>query len=161
MPNWCFNSAVLRNEDKTKIDALEQELMRNQDQQLFGALVPRPADQEDNWYDWNTENWGTKWEASVIDWERTNDNEIFVSFDTAWAPPIAFYNTITNGGWNIEAQYCEPGMGYVGQYVDGIDDYYDYDISDLETIEELPESLIEFAGLREEHEYWKESNEEQ
>lgn len=161
MPNWCNNSLFIRNEDKTKVDSLEQQLMRKEDQQLFGALIPRPADQEENWYNWNLENWGTKWEASIIDWERTSDNEIFISFDTAWAPPIAFYDTVTNEDWDIEAQYYECGMGFIGQYMNGVDECYEYDISDLESIEALPEDLIEFAGLREEHEYWKESNEEE
>jgi hypothetical protein len=161
MPNWCNNSLFIRNEDKTKIDALEQELMKKEDQQMFNSVVPRPADEEENWYNWNIHNWGTKWDANVIDWERTSDTEIFVSFDTAWSPPIAFYDTLTNEGWSIEAQYYEPGMGYIGQYVDGIDESYEYDVSDLESIEALPEDLIEFAGLREEHEYWKENYEEQ
>jgi hypothetical protein len=52
-------------------------------------------------------------------------------------------------------------MGYIGQFIDGFDESYEYDISDLETIEALPEDLVEFAGLREEHEYWKEYNEEE
>jgi hypothetical protein len=159
MPNWCNNSLFIRNEDKTKVDALEQQLMKKEDQQLFGALIPRPSEHED-WYNWNIEHWGTKWEASIIDWERTSDSEIFVSFDSAWSPPIAFYDNVTNEGWDIEAQYYECGMGYIGQYIDGVDESYEYDISDLESIEALPEDLIEFAGLREEHEYWKESNEE-
>jgi hypothetical protein len=161
MPNWCSNSLFIRNEDKTKVDALEQQLMKKEDHQLFNLLVPRPADEEENWYNWNITNWGTKWEASIIDWERTSDNEIFVSFDTAWSPPIAFYDTVTNDGWNVEAQYYEPGMGYIGQYIDGIDESFEYDIRDLESIEALPEDLIEYGGLREEHEYWKESNEEE
>jgi hypothetical protein len=161
MPNWCTNSLFIRNEDKTKVDALEQQLLKKEDQQLFAALIPRPADQEENWYNWNLENWGTKWEAGIIDWERTNDNEIFVSFDSAWSPPIAFYENVTQQGWYIEAQYYEPGMGYIGQFIDGFDESYEYDISDLETIEALPEDLVEFAGLREEHEYWKEYNEEE
>ncbi len=161
MPNWCSNSLFIRNEDMTKVDALEQQLMKKEDHQLFNLLVPRPADEEENWYNWNITNWGTKWEASIIDWERTSDNEIFVSFDTAWSPPIAFYDTVTNDGWNVEAQYYEPGMGYIGQYIDGIDESFEYDIRDLESIEALPEDLIEYGGLREEHEYWKESNEEE
>lgn len=160
MPNWCNNSLFIRNEDKTKVDTLEQQLSLKENQQLFGALVPRPADQEENWYNWNISNWGTKWEANIIDWDRTSDTEIYISFDTAWAPPIAFYDSVMNEGWNIEAQYYECGMGFVGQYAEGNDDYYEYDISDLESIEALPEDLIEYAGLREEHEYWKESQEE-
>lgn len=160
MPNWCSNSLFIRNDDTTKIDELEKHLSAGENQKLFDALIPRPADQEENWYNWNIENWGTKWEANIIDWERTNENEIFVSFDSAWSPPITFYESLTSEGWFIEAQYYEPGCAFIGQFIDGIDECYEYDISDLESIEALPEDLIEYAGLREEHESWKEWNEE-
>jgi hypothetical protein len=53
-------------------------------------------------------------------------------------------------------------MAYIGQYtsIDG-DDYYEYDITDEESIENLPEDLIEFADLRTAHQDWKESEEQQ
>jgi len=40
-----------------------------------------------NWYAWNIDNWGTKWDASVSEVVHDGDNEWRVTFDTAWSPP--------------------------------------------------------------------------
>jgi hypothetical protein len=155
MPNWCDNSVTLHHEDKSKVDALAAEMSKKNDDghsmaEPFIHLRPRPADQEENWYDWNISNWGTKWEAGIIDWDRQDDNTIWISFDSAWSPPIALYEYLVEHGWEVNALYQEPGMGYAGTFTteDG-DDYYEYDISDPESIENLPEELIEFGNLRE------------
>ena len=163
MPNWCDNSVTLRNDDKSKIDALDAEMSKKNEKgysmaEPFNFLRPNPTGE---WqYDWSCENWGTKWDANVIDWERQDDNTIWISFDSAWSPPTALYDYLFEEGWEVEALYHEPGMAYAGQYCDGSDDYYEYDITDLESIEELPEDIIEFADLRGQHEYWKEENED-
>ena len=163
MPNWCYNHVELTHDDVSKIDALEQELQKVNKEgrsiaEPFNHLRPRPADQEENWYDWNCNHWGTKWDANIIDWERI-DNTIRLSVDTAWSPPVALYEYLDEQGWNIEAYYHEPGMCFAGSYISGWgEEYGEYDISDLESIEALPEDVIEFAGLREEHENWIEEN---
>lgn len=36
-----------------------------------------------NWYDWNYENWGTKWDATTYYFEAT-ESHITISFGTAW-----------------------------------------------------------------------------
>lgn len=165
MPNWCDNRVFLRNKDKTKIDALETEMQRKDENgesicEPFQYLRPRPEHDDEDWYNWNVNNWGTKWDASMIDWQREDDNTISLYFESAWSPPTALYDFLTEEGWEVDAVYHEGGMGYIGQFVDGIDEYFEYDITDLETIECLPEELIEFGALRENHEYWKEENED-
>jgi hypothetical protein len=40
-----------------------------------------------NWYPWNNENWGTKWDAAEVHIERHADDHLQVSFQTAWSPP--------------------------------------------------------------------------
>lgn len=163
MPNWCDNRVTLRHEDKTKIDALEAEMSKKHDNgftaaEPFQFLRPRPENEED-WYNWNLANWGTKWDANIIDWDRGGDNELSIYFESAWSPPTALYEFLTEEGWEVDAVYHECGMAYAGLFVDGEDFYHEYDISDLDSIEALPEECIEFAGLRESHEYWKEENE--
>ena len=152
MPNWCDNSVTLRHSDKSKIDALDAEMSKKSEQGGFMGcpfqhLRPNPTGEWD--YNWSVENWGTKWEASMIDWDRSDDNEIRLYFDSAWSPPIALYEYLVDEGWEVEAIYHEPGMCYIGMFTteDG-DDYYEYDITDPEDIENLPEDLIEFADLR-------------
>jgi len=51
-------------------------------------------------------------------------------------------------------------MGFIGKFEDGIDEYYEYDLSDRGSIELLPEDVIEYGNLMEEHEMWVENNEE-
>jgi hypothetical protein len=153
----------LYHEDKTKIDALEAEMSKKNDEghsiaEPFQHLRPRPEDQEDNWYDWNINYWGTKWDANIIDWCRDSDNELTIYCDTAWSPPIALYEYLTEQGWEIDAYYHEGGMGYAGKWnSDGGDEYYDYDITDESSIDSLPEDIVDFAGLENSHREWIES----
>ena len=58
MPNWCSNSVKLFHELKEKVDALEEELKKGDDAQVFNHIVPRPLEEEENWYSWNVNNWG-------------------------------------------------------------------------------------------------------
>lgn len=49
--------------------------------------------EEINWYNWNTINWGTKWDACEVDVTSTVNplgeglKTIYVSFNTAWSAP--------------------------------------------------------------------------
>ena len=106
MPNWCDNSVTLRHDDKSKIDALCDVMENKEDQNFMNHLRPNPAGE---WqYDWSVSNWGTKWDASVIDWERRDDNEVWISFDSAWSPPTVLYEFLVEQGWDVEALYHEP-----------------------------------------------------
>ena len=49
-------------------------------------------------------------------------------------------------------------MGFIGYYEDGDDDYYEYDLSDVESIENIPEHIVDYGNLMEEHENWIEDN---
>jgi len=45
----------------------------------------------DNWYDWNIQAYGTKWDFSVSEEEMDiSATCIEARFDTAWSPPITF-----------------------------------------------------------------------
>ena len=41
----------------------------------------------DSWYDWNTSNWGTKWNSGDVQMNRVDKRTLTATFDTAWAPP--------------------------------------------------------------------------
>lgn len=66
----------------------------------FEKLVPSPPNKETGncshagrtptdgtvcWYEWNSKNWGTKWDAYSPDLSGLNSGEL--RFDTAWAHP--------------------------------------------------------------------------
>jgi hypothetical protein len=147
MPNWCDNIVTLRNSDKSKIDALATELSKDGNGEMLNTLRPNPAGEWD--YNWSVENWGTKWDAAIIDWERRDDNEIWVSFESAWSPPTTLYEYLVEQGWEVDAVYYESGMGYGGVFTtEGGDDYYEYSLDDPESIEDLPEDVIELGDLR-------------
>ena len=159
MPNWCDNTLQISNQDKTKIDGLVAELSKKSEDgqsqaELFQYLLPNPSGE---WgYDWSCENWGTKWDASIIDWDRYDDNTVWISFETAWAPPIALYDFLVDEGWDVEAYYNEPGCAFCGKYTtQGGDDYYDYDFSDRSTLEDIPSDIDEFTGLLDYHDECK------
>ena len=48
----------------------------------------------DNWYDWQTTNWGTKWDVSDVVMEDSI-HWVDYKFDTAWSPPEGIYNELT------------------------------------------------------------------
>lgn len=160
MPNWCSNSLTLKH-DKEKIDLLEKQLQESD--VFFQHLCPRPADQDTNWYEWNVENWGTKWDVNVNDGyvERLDDNTLQLSFETAWSPPIAFYDFLFEDGWDVEARYYEPGVGFIGEYDNSIDDCWEIDFSDQESIDAVPVELAEHFGLYEEVESYREMIQEE
>jgi hypothetical protein len=159
MPNWCSNSLTLKHEDKNKLDELEKQL--SESDVFFQHLHPRPKDQDANWYEWNIENWGTKWDVNVNEGylQRIDDNTLSISFDTAWGPPTKFYDFLFEQGWDVTAKYYEPGMGFVGEYDNSIDDCWEYDLSDESTLEAIPTELREWFGIDEEFEFYKDNNE--
>lgn len=82
----------------------------------------------DNWYNWNIANWGTKWSASEVWHDRTDDDgnvagQTNYGFDTAWSPaePVVAALAEKFPTLRIIHRYCEGGMGYAGEvvYVNG------------------------------------------
>ena len=118
MPNWCDNAATLT-ASKEKIDALVAVLENKDDQQVFQHLRPRPESEEENWYEWNCNNWGTKWDASNITIEDSTKNSILLTFDTAWSPPQAWFDYMHDRGFYIEAMFIECGCDFIGCYIAG------------------------------------------
>ena len=162
MPNWCNNSITISHPDVEKIDAIEKELNKSDnDCAICNLIHPRPASEEDNWYDWNVQNWGTKWDLSIHDdtYER-DGNTISFDFDSAWAPPIALYEYMIEQGYDIRAYYHEGGMAFCGKFEDGCDYYYEYEWN-RESIEELPEDLLDYTGVLDYFDDCEKENEEE
>ena len=47
-----------------------------------------------DWYGWDIENWGTKWDAYKVDYNVT-ENAINLNFQTAWATPYPIFEALT------------------------------------------------------------------
>ena len=64
----------------------------------------------DNWYVWNVNNWGTKWDVAVSHNEEYPETELveewtdrlIYSFNTAWSPPIPAITTLSQQYPNLE-----------------------------------------------------------
>lgn len=84
----------------------------------FEKLYPCPPDQKENWYEWNTEHWGTKWDRSNYRVDTRGDAGLEIKFCTAWSPPSGLFNFLAetyHDVW-IRCDWSEEG-GYAGVYV--------------------------------------------
>ena len=117
-----------------------------------------------DWYSWSVDKWGTKWNCDAQDWmkvENPNEDQASVTFwfDSAWSPPTALYEFIeSNFEFIVTASYLEEGMSFVGQFSGGMDECYEF--SDLDSLEEIPEELVDEWNLVELVEQNQEWNDE-
>ena len=93
MPNYVKNLVYARNKTEELITAFKgKDADGNEQEVTFNAIIPTPEDvyqgpvgessPANNWYAFNTENWGTKWDA--CDGNVCYDH---VEFNTAWSTP--------------------------------------------------------------------------
>ena len=163
MPNWCSNTIEIEG-TKEQINAFVSFLDEQNGKEWFTFFKPTPPElKEEGWYEWNIENWGTKWNCDAQDWvkvENPNADESSVTFwfDSAWSPPTALYEFIeATSTLNIKASYNEGGMGFVGEFVDGVDECFNYE--SLEDLENIPEHLVDEWNLAEQMEMNEEEDE--
>lgn len=164
MPNWCLNCVNISHADKAMMDRLGDAVNEN-GKGLFMEFFPTPKkltemtapitgdDAKANiaefgasdWYHWNVENWGTKWDATVTDFDRLTENEAFLTFDTAWGPPVTFYEKMTALGFKIDALYSETDMCFAGTWnEESGDNCYEYDFSDPNWDDGMPDEVKDF-----------------
>jgi len=92
----------------------------------FNILHPRPAEQDDNWYDWNYENWGTKWDLCHGRGEIVGDKTIILEGDTAWCPPLELLNYLEGElGFLIEAQHFSYENNMYGDTICGEHNFHE------------------------------------
>ena len=113
MPNWCNNRITITGPKKKLKDLLMkvQAALQSNNGSLLTVLCPQPddlfkgnlgpAEREmcaaegiPNWYDWNCENWGTKWDVDpTLSFSETDDEAAQIEgyFVSAWSPPLAAY----------------------------------------------------------------------
>jgi hypothetical protein len=161
MPNWNSNIVTISSDDGELINkVIDAALKSKESESFFNVLVPRPVSEDSDWYSWNVNNWGTKWDTGV-DLVEKADNSVTLSFDTAWSPPIGFYAALEEMGYEVDAYYFEPGMCFAGHYNDGMDDYYEYSgMNSSEVAEMLPMELNEIFCISESMAEWESENQE-
>ena len=187
MPNWCNNSVEIYHDDPAMIERVRTAF---NGEGLLQEFIPVPKELSDTvsgfvgegqdaleakqaanrekygystWYDFCVNEWGTKWEIGA-DGNPAQDipGGLMLGFESAWSPPIAAYEKLTEQGFRIRAMYFEPGMAFAGVWEDGNDDYYEYGGMDSTQIaEELPPELDEAFGISEDVAQWEAENAEE
>jgi hypothetical protein len=124
---------------------------------LFGEFVPLQESGE--WdYELAIQKWGTKWEASDPNFYR-DGNTASGSFSSAWAPPIEFYKVLVELGFEVDANYHEPGMTFAGVFTNEGETFYDYNFGDPNWRDEIDhEEILEILDY--EYESYLEYNED-
>lgn len=175
MPNWCNNTLELYHDKPEMIDRVDLAAQQNK---LFSEFFPCPKELHDtvagnveegyatelhdfqkalnikyfghtDWYSWNNANWGTKWEVCEINGGKGSDNSINLAFDTAWSPPIEFYEKMKEIGFVVRAYYYEPGMAFCGFFDDGEEDYYEIKGNSDWVTENIPSDIDEMFCISE------------
>ena len=125
MPNWCYNNVDITATTEEGKDLLDR-ISRAETADGFFELF-RPIGE----WDYNTalEKWGTKWDVDPtdVDYDGTT---LSSSFDSAWSPPVALYEYLVAQGFEVSANFYEPGMDFAGEWVNG-DDFYLEGVADL------------------------------
>ena len=156
MPNWCQNVVYINHENTDLIDDLKDKIDTDKEK-FFEYILPRPSSEDENWYDWNLSNWGTKWEVSPSEYWINEDGALYVSFDSAWGPPTVLYEYMYEKGYDVEAFYNEEGMAFCGWFIDGEDNYYEYgNLSADEIEDQIPTRVDEMFCISQ----YKRDNEE-
>ncbi len=142
-------------------DKLEQarlDAIRKNNRQTYGYS---------SWYDFAIGEWGCKWDisngASEYKIKKANDGyTVTLHFDTAWSPPINFYDKLVELDFKVDAMYYEPGINFCGQYFDGQEETFKLNnLTSDEAKDQLPSDLDEAFGISEQIAYWEAEQEDQ
>ena len=159
MPNWCNNTVRLTHEDPAMIIRARDALTRGE---FFSEFVPIPAYEKDNWYAFCVREWGTKWDVESYGEPDITDDGLTLNcgFDSAWSPPVQAYRKLEEQGFQVEALYYEPSMGFCGEYIDGGEETYEIPGTADEVDSYIPEHINEAFAIGENMSNWEQEQEE-
>jgi hypothetical protein len=190
MPNWCSNHITVRGTDSAEIKRLADAFDNGEfcgavvpmpeELNITSGFLGDGDEQKElerksaanlekygyaNWYDFNVANWGTKWEVGGNGdvCERDEDGLGFSApFESAWSPPTRVCESLVEQGFEVTLYYYEPGMGFVGKWEDGCDDYYEYSGENSKTIRAaIGDELDDMFGISESMAEYEAENEEE
>ena len=124
MPNWCYNKVSITNnsDDNSKLQKVKEFLYSDASDDSeenvfdFNNVVPEPEENND-WYLWRVNNWGTKWNSSCAEITYEDEETLEYQFDTAWSPPEPIILQLREKFGDdiyISAFYDEPSMECAG-----------------------------------------------
>ena len=117
MPNWCSCRATISGPAPVIKEITD--ILNEESTPLLAWMVPQPRFEGDqDWYSWNVNNWGTKWDVSDVYFEhQAEEDQIQFSFSTAWGPPVEAFTRWAESDGRVQfvLEYWEPGMGFAGR----------------------------------------------
>lgn len=105
MPNYVYQKIIISDYNYSeRFKDLKKKIINEDGYFDFNLLIPQPenifkgplGDEErrmcieqnkPNWYDWNKDNWNTKWNACNTEIIRNDDDTLEFKFSTAWNTP--------------------------------------------------------------------------
>lgn len=159
MPNWCSNHITIRGGNCEQIQEIANAMREGR---FLNSIIPIPKEQENDWWNFCVNNWGTKWEVECHD-VLVEDEGMQVStyFDSAWAPPTGVAEALYQRGLEVTLYYHEGGMAFCGKWEDGVDDYHEYDGETSDTVRAaIGDELDDFFAISENMEEWEEEDDE-
>ena len=174
MPNWVYNSLTIYGKSEelqafltkaTEPRPYEDGLSEIREFSFWNFIAP-PEDKLDeyfsingyvdgeskgnteyNWYNWNNENWGTKWDANdqfiseVEDSKSRGTLKVKISYNTAWGIPDPVMRVMVEQHRELSFYfYCEEEQGWGSKFVG--------ENGDLEEVEswDIPNSHADYVA---------------
>ena len=103
--------------DKGELPIKEE--IKNSDGEVVAETFNFPdGKNDDRWYHWCVENWGTKWEPDMHGLEMSDYDSLEITFNTAWSPPEGVVEKLREKFPELSFQcfYDEPGCEIAGYY---------------------------------------------
>jgi hypothetical protein len=148
MPNHCNNQLKLES-GQDILNVLNPYLTFKGDDDYtfdFNKIIPEPNGEEENenWYQWRLDNWGTKWTGYD---GRFNEDQTAFTFDTAWSSPLPVIKKLAElTGETFILEYIEYGMFFCGRYTASPTEDYDEFYDDIKS---APQELLNELGYEE------------
>ena len=103
--------------DKGELPIKEE--IKNMDGEVVAETFNFPdGKNDDRWYHWCVDNWGTKWEPDMHGNEMSDYDSLEITFNTAWSPPEGVVEKLREKFPELSFQcfYDEPGCEIAGYY---------------------------------------------
>ena len=115
--NEIFPIPDFKNIPNSKGELPKLEQMKNPDGSILWETYNFPdGKNDDRWYSWCVDNWGTKWDMCDKYTAEIEEGWAEFGFNTAWSPPYGIFDKIKENFPDVGISwfYDEPGMEVAG-----------------------------------------------
>ena len=128
MPNHCTSRLTITGKPKQlhkllkQVEITQSEATDSHEPTSFSChkIIPRPVEEDKNWYEWSISNWGTKWDLCDIEWINKDweAGYLDLEFWTAWSPIPLVLEKLSQQNKSVEMTYrfSDEGGDFYGTY---------------------------------------------